>query len=106
MLDHSQVVAVGGELSTINHTVLRGPQGSVLGPLFFTIYINDVARQISPSSSISYADDSALYHSPALLQADITAIVNYVEVKNLKFNTSKCSAMLISRKRSLLAPLY
>ena len=75
-----------------------------MGPLSFTIYINDAAKQIFPSSSISYADDGDLYRSPAdypLLQADITAIVNYVEVKHLKFNTSKCSAMLISRKRSL-----
>ena len=115
--DRSQVVAVGGELSTIKNVVSGVPQGSVLGPLFFTIYINDVAQQISPSSSISlYADDIALYRSirsPAdypLLQADITAIVNYVEeVKHLKFNTSKCSVMLISRKRSLsiaLPPLF
>ena len=85
--------------------------------MFFTIYINDVAQQISPSSSISlYADDIALYcsiHSPAdypLLQADITAIVNYVEeVKQLKFNTSKCSVMLISRRHSrsiALPPLF
>ena len=85
------------------------PQGSVLGPLLFTIYINDVAERISSSSSISlYADDIALYRSirsPAdylLLQADITAIMTCVEdEKHLNFNTNKCSLMLITRKRSL-----
>ena len=115
--ERSQVVAVGGELSTVKKVLSGVPQGSVLGPLLFTIYINDVAERISPSSSISlYADDISLYRSirsPAdytVLQADITTIVACVEEeKHLNFNTSKCSAMLISRKRSLTItppPLY
>ena len=82
------------------------PQGSVLGPLLFTIYIDDVVTQISPSSSISlYADDIALYrsiHSPAdyvILQADITAIATWVEeVRYLKLHADKCHFMLVSRK--------
>ena len=114
--DRSQVVAVGGELSSVKNVVSGVPQGSVLGPLLFTIYIDDVAAQISPSSSISfYADDIALYcsiRSPAdylILQADITAIATCVEEeKHLNFNVNKCYLMLTSRKHShsITPPLF
>ena len=57
------------------------PQGSVLGPLLFIIYLNDVVSCISADSKISlFADDIALYrviNSPdnyADLQADIDAV--------------------------------
>jgi hypothetical protein len=40
--DRSQVVAVGGELSISRKVVSRVPQGSVLGPLLFTIYIYEI----------------------------------------------------------------
>ena len=87
-------------------------QSSVLGPLLFTIYIDDVVTRISPSSSISlYTDDVALYRSissPAdyiILQADITAIVTCVEEeKHLKLHVDKCNLMLISRKRTCSIP--
>ena len=111
--DRSQVVPAGGELSIVKNVVSGVPQGSVLGPLLFTIYIDDVTAQISPSSSISlYADDIALHHSnhsPAdypLLQADITAHVE--EEKQLNFNVNKCCLMLISCKRShsIVPPLF
>ena len=80
-----------------------------MGTLLFTIYIDYVTSQISPSSSISlFADDIALYRciqSPAdyaILQADITNIAILVEEKMyLKFNIDKCSVLFISRQRSL-----
>ena len=107
--ERTQVVAIGGERSVAKRVVSGVPQGSVMGPLLFTIYIDDVTSQISPSSSISlFADDIALYRcirSPAdytILQADITNIAILVEDKlHLKFNTDKCGVLIISRKRSL-----
>ena len=106
--NRSKVVAVGGELSTTKSVVSRVPQGSVLGPLLFVVYIDDVANGISSLSSISlYADDIALYHSIrssadySILQSDITAIETFIEdEKHLKLNENKCSFMLVSRKRS------
>ena len=105
--ERSQVVAVGGELSSVKN-VSGVAQGSILGPLLFIIYIDDVVTRISSSSSISlYADDIALYcsiTSPtdyAVLQADISAIATWVEEeRHLKLHADKCHFMLISRKRT------
>ena len=115
LAERSQVVAVGGELSAAVDVISGVPQGSVLGPLLFILYIDDVASKISSSSTISlFADDIALYRpiqSPAdytVLQADITAISLYIESnRHLKLHADKCCFMLVSRKRtnSITPPL-
>ena len=105
----SQVVAVGGEQSSAVAVVSGVPQGSVLGPLLFIIYIDNITSQISSTSTISlFADDIALYRtirSPAdyvVLQADITAITVWIENDNhLKLNVDKCCLMLVSREHTL-----
>ena len=83
------------------------PQGSVLGPLLFLVYINDVSAHVSSSSKLAlFADDMTLYRcisSPAdytVLQSDITAISVWVSNNFLSLNSNKCCFMLISRKRS------
>ena len=69
MADQSQVVAIGSIKSSAIIIVSGVPQGSVLGPLHYITYSDDVVSQISPKSSIPlHADDVALYrciHSPA-----------------------------------------
>ena len=87
------------------------PQGSVLGPLLFLIFINEVVFKISPESSMSlFADDMALYrpiYSPddyAALQEDISKLVNWINSVLLALQPSKCCAMLISRKRDDSSP--
>ena len=85
LAERSQVVAVGGELSSVVDVVSGVPQGLVLGPLLFIIYIDDVTSKVSPTSTISlFADDIGLYRcirSPAdyiVLQSDITAITMWI----------------------------
>jgi hypothetical protein len=81
------------------------PQGSVLGPLLFITYINDVTSLVSSGSELNlFADDIALYRiikCPAdydHLQLDIDSVSSFISGKHLKFNAKKCRQMLVSRK--------
>ena len=62
LTNSKQVVVVDGETSE-ELSVLSGvPQGSVLGPLLFLVYINEVSSQVSDGSfAVLFADDIALY---------------------------------------------
>jgi len=59
----SQRVVVGGESSPLLPILSGDPQGSVLGPLLFLIYINDVASlHYTPGTDLNiFADDMLLY---------------------------------------------
>ena len=108
LTERKQYVAVEGSSSNILQVLSGVPQGSVLGPLLFIIYLNDVVSCISADSKISlFADDIALYrviNSPdnyADLQADIDAVNTCLTAKYLTLNPRKCCYMFLSRKRSL-----
>ena len=62
LIDRQQRVVVKGEASDWLTITSGVPQGSLLGPLFYIIYINELLGAISKDSSITlYADDSKLY---------------------------------------------
>ena len=64
LTNRSQVVAVGGAQSHSVPVISGVPQGSVLGPLLFLVYINDVTTVVSTPSKLSlFADDMSLYRT-------------------------------------------
>ena len=75
----SQQVSVNGQLSQAKQVISGVPQGSVLGPLLFLCYINDMPENIKSSIRL-YADDALLYreiHSledSRILQEDINRL--------------------------------
>ena len=97
-----QKVFVNGVLSSEQGTNAGVPQGSVLGPLLFLIYINDIADELIGKVRL-YADDTSLSYSSSNL-ADIEMIINN-DLKKLKewaekwliiFNPLKTEFLLIS----------
>lgn len=110
----TQRVVVDGAFSDPYPVSCGVPQGSILGPLLFTVFINDLFKAVTRGSGINaYADDTLLYRSIthasdiASLQADLQAVEKWATLWNLQFNVSKCACMRISlnqRARSMYPP--
>uniref|UniRef100_A0A8K9XU57 Reverse transcriptase domain-containing protein n=1 Tax=Oncorhynchus mykiss TaxID=8022 RepID=A0A8K9XU57_ONCMY len=107
--DRVQCVKSEGLLSGPLAVSMGVPQGSILGPTLFSVYINEVALAAGESLIHLYADDTILYTSgPSLdtvlttLQASFNAIQLSFRGLQLLLNTSKTKCMLFNR--SLPAP--
>ena len=96
----TQKVCINGILST-GADVLSGiPQGSILGPILFTIFINDLPDELHSICKI-FADDTKIYNSTEkseTIQNDIDKLINWSERWNLYFNDSKCKVMHLGKK--------
>ena len=86
------------------------PQGSVLGPLFFVIYANDLQLHLS-SSIVQYADDIFIFRNVYSndcdpdLQNDLMTIADWAKSNCLKLNPDECKTVRFS-KRNLPKPCY
>lgn len=80
------------------------PQGSHLGPLLFSIYVNDVTCKIS-SHCLLYADDLKVFRhitsteDHVLLQKDLTQLSTWCSVNKLNLNLKKCKSMIFNRTK-------
>ena len=108
-----QRVTVHGATSTTLSITSGVPQGSLLGPFFFSVYINDLPSYVSSSTGVGlFADDTKLYRciknpSDALvLQEDIQGLRCWSNENHLHFNQSKCKVLSITRKTSPLVSPY
>ena len=97
-----QAVRFNGELSQSCPITAGVPQGSVLGPTLFSMYINDLPQSIVSVDSASFADDTTIYATGTSVD-DITAKLNsamsrysfWMSENGLRLNTQKTKSMLI-----------
>ena len=104
--NRQQYTIINGVKSTMSGISCGIPQGSILGPLLFLIYVNDINRA-SKFEITLFADDSYLSlsnHSPAELEHDVnlelTKIKAWLNQNKLTLNVQKTSYMIFSGKNN------
>ena len=106
-----QQVLVDGCCSSPCNVSSGVPQGSVLGPVLFLLYINDIAEGICSHIKL-FADDCLIYRTiqsssdQHILQQDLNALVKWAEKWQMKFNTAKCKIMQMTNHHNKLLFTY
>lgn len=105
--DRKQYVAINGTRSDINTLTCGVPQGSILGPLLFLIYVNDLAYVFDSGIPILFADDTnGIYISsnyPDLftnVNRELSRISDWFKQNKLAVNESKTKYMLFHSYRN------
>ena len=104
----TQCVNVNGVLSEPQIINFGVPQGSVLGPLLFIIYINELPNVVVSCNVELYADDALIYFASksvddiqAHLTADLRRIINWLQANYLILNLDKTKAMLVGTHQKI-----
>ena len=103
LLGRNQKVFVNNVLSESENVICGVPQGSILGPLLFLIFINDLPLNINNVLTDLYADDTTLYYidkSEAYieqqLQCALLKLSEWCKENGMLINTTKTKVMLIT----------
>lgn len=105
LLDRTQCVLVNEACSKSTAVTSGIPQGSVLGPLLFVIYINDMPEVVDKNSHVFlFADDTKSFRhirnkaDNNKLQSDVNNLVKWSDTWLLKFHPDKCASISIRNK--------
>ena len=110
LVERRQRVVVEGASSDYKDINAGVPQGSILGPLLFLLYVNDLPTNMASNVRI-YADDTSLFidykkadEGKNILQGDIQKIENWADKWLMEFNPGKTESLVFTRKRVKKAP--
>ena len=106
--NREQTCLVNGTMSTAKKLVCGVPQGSILGPLLFLLYINDLPDSLHDTIPCLYADDTQIFTSakdPAeltsKLNSDLNNINHWLISNKLQHHSSKTKLMYVASKHNL-----
>ena len=100
----SQQVVISGQSSRSADVLSGVPQGTVLRPMLFLLYINDVNEGVNSQMHL-FADDSIVYHEiqtladHLALESDLNKLHHWAKMWQMDFNMSKCTVLSVMTKR-------
>ena len=104
LTNRTQQVVLEGIASGTLDVTSGVPQGSVLGPILFLMFLNAMPQSLSSKVRL-FADDAILYFEVAsaddcqMLQSDLNKLTEWEEKWLMSFNTSKCEVLTVTRKK-------
>ena len=109
--DRTQTVVIDNEKSSTIPVTSEVPEGSVLGPILFLIYINDLPDQTRSKVRL-FADDTSIYlavfslEDAQILQQDLDYLHQWELDRDMEFNPSKCVVIHITSSRTPVQSQY
>jgi hypothetical protein len=104
--DRMQCTEIGDTQSKLNYIKHGVPQGSILGPLLFLLYINDIVMSSPVFKFILFADDTSLFYSHKnkhdainILNSELAKISQWLAANKLSLNVSKSKLLVFSNKK-------
>ncbi|CAB4033772.1 Hypothetical predicted protein, partial [Paramuricea clavata] len=110
--DRQQRVTTLGATSSKKPVCSGVPQGSILGPILFLLYVNDLPDAVTNSTVACFADDTKIFRridsitDAMLLQDDINNLQSCSTSSGLVFNEGKCKSISITRRSQPIHHLY
>ena len=109
--DRRQRVTLNGKTSEWTSVISGNPEGSLLAPILFSIFINDLPSELD-SECLLYADDAKIYRKittpqdAATLQTDIDRLSSWSATWGLSLNPAKCKAFSVTLRRAPVRTTY
>ena len=105
--NRKQFTSYNGSNSSINNVKCGVPQGSILGPILFLLYINDLGTISNLLSPIMFADDSNLFISGKKpqdlansLNQELPLLIEWLRANRLSLNVDKTHVMIFGKKNT------
>ena len=105
--NRKQRVKVNGSFSSWQESIKGVPQGSVLGPLLFNVFINDLFFLVEETDICNYADDTTIYvcgheleHIVSSLETDAQKLSKWFLDNCMKLNPDKCHLLIFGEKNT------